>query len=213
MRCGLDSSPHISPFWGLALKLELRKGQCYSCFCHSVALRNLCNDFASQFLPLWNKHWPPQRPQGGRVQPSGELAGSAFPGSSFPSLYIGTTVVVTKWRGDHTMCPQVQDPPEHCHHTQMDSIPLSKVWGKPSWPVILPIYVFIQRLSFPYIFCNIHLLSIFLLWWMLCFSSCLGRMYLPKNELYSLLCQWILGWPFLLVGMRHSGVWSCGVSY
>lgn len=129
--------------------------------------------------------------------------------SPFSSLHVRTTLVVTEWRRDHTTCPQAQDGPEHCHHTQKYSTPFSKFWVKPGWPMIPLLHGFIQRLSFPYIFCIVHLLSIFLLWRIHCLSGCLGRTHILKNELYSLSCWWILGWPFLIVGMRHSRVWSC----
>lgn len=147
-------------------------------------------------------------PRGGRCSPQMRLAG---PMSPFSSLHVRTTLVVTEWRRDHTTCPQAQDRPEHCHHTQKYSTPFSKICVKPGWTMIPLLHGFIQRLSFPYIFCIVHLLSIFLLWRIPCLSGCLGRTHILKNELYSLSCRWILGWPFLIVGTRHSRVWSCCV--
>ena len=87
------------------------------------------------------------------------------------------------------------------------STPLSKIWRKLGWPLIPLIYGFIQRLSFPCIFCIVHLLPVFPLWWIHHLAVWEAACW-PKNELYSLLSQLILGWPLLLVSMGHSGVWS-----
>ena len=55
MRCGLVSGPYSCLILRSGTKVALRKGEFYCWVCHRTTLRNLHNDFASEFLPLWNK--------------------------------------------------------------------------------------------------------------------------------------------------------------
>lgn len=82
-----------------------------------------------------------------------------------------------------------------------------------AWSTSVPLICgFICCLSFPCIFCIAPVFFFFFFWWIHCLPL-REEVYLPKNELCSLLFWWIQGWPSLLVDVRHPGFKLSCITY